>query len=84
VPSTRGFLLKPQQKCPYRGFSPFTGRYCLSINEFEIYIQAYAAIIDYMSYYNNVRIHSSFKYLPPAEYYLAALSGRIGPCIVKV
>lgn len=57
---------------------------CLSINEFETYVQAYIAIMDYMDYYNNVRIHSSLKYLTPAEYYLAALSGRIGPYIVKV
>nr|WP_278335782.1 IS3 family transposase [Petroclostridium xylanilyticum] len=57
---------------------------CLSINEFKTYAQAYIAIVDYMDFYNNVRIHSSLKYLPPAEYYLAALAGSIAPSIVKV
>lgn len=56
----------------------------LSINEFETYAQAYMAIIEYMDYYNNVRIHYSIKYLPPAEYYQAVLSGRIAPSIIKV
>lgn len=57
---------------------------CLSINEFETYTQAYIAVVEYMDFYNNVRIHSSLKYLSPAEYYLAALAGNIGPSIVRV
>lgn len=57
---------------------------CSAIYQFETYIQAYTAIINYMGYYNNVRIHSLLKYLPPAKQYLAALSGKIGPYIVKV
>ncbi|MGI6570693.1 MULTISPECIES: IS3 family transposase [Staphylococcaceae] len=57
---------------------------CLSINEFETYTQAYMAIVDYMDFYSNIRIHSSIKYLPPAEYYLGVIAGNIKPSIVRV
>ncbi len=52
---------------------------CLSINEFE----AYTAIVEYIYYYNNVRIHSSIEYLPPMEYYLGVLAGELEPLVVK-
>lgn len=57
---------------------------CLSSNEFENYAHAYMAIVGYMDYYCNIRIHSSIKYLPPAEYYLAVLAGQIQPSVVRV
>lgn len=57
---------------------------CLSVNEFGTYAHAYMAIIDYMDYYNNVRIHSSIGYLSPVEYYLDVLAGEIKPLAVRV
>ncbi|MDP9729354.1 transposase (plasmid) [Alicyclobacillus sp. TC] len=41
---------------------------CLSRYEFESYEQAYKAVVDFMDYYNNRRLHSSLHYLPPAEF----------------
>jgi putative transposase len=57
---------------------------CLSISEFETYAEAYTAIVEYMYYYNNVRIHSSIEYLPPMEYYLGVLARELEPLVVKV
>jgi putative transposase len=57
---------------------------CLSIDEFETFAHAYMTIVEYMDYYNNVRIHSSIKYLPPVEYYMAVLARKIKPSVVRV
>lgn len=57
---------------------------CLSINEFGTFAHAYMAIVEYMDYYNNIRIHSSLKYLPPVEYYKAILAREIEPSVVRV
>lgn len=57
---------------------------CLSINEFETYAKAFMAVVDFMDFYCNTRIHSSIKYLPPAEYYQGVASGNIKPLMVRV
>jgi len=57
---------------------------CLSVSEFETYAEAYTAIVEYIYYYNNVRIHSSIEYLPPMEYYLGILAGELEPLVVAV
>ena len=41
---------------------------CLSSEEFDTYAQAYKAVVEYMDFYNNRRLHSSLHYLPPAEF----------------
>ncbi|ENH98059.1 transposase [Gracilibacillus halophilus YIM-C55.5] len=42
---------------------------CLLGCEFETYGEAYQAIIDFMDFYNNRRIHSSILDLAPTEFY---------------
>lgn len=42
---------------------------CLARHEFETYAQAYTAVNEYMSYYNNRRRHGPLKNIPPARYY---------------
>ncbi len=42
---------------------------CLSRNEFESYAQGYEAVVEFMDYYNNRRLHSSLHYLPPVEFH---------------
>lgn len=57
---------------------------CLSINEFETYAEAYMAIVDFMDFYCNIRIHSSINYIPPSEYYQGVLEGNIASLVVRV
>jgi putative transposase len=42
---------------------------CLSRHEFQTYNEAYCAVTEYVCFYNDRRIHSSIRDLPPAEYY---------------
>lgn len=42
---------------------------CLSINEFESFAEAYTIVNEFIKLYNTKRIHSSTKYMPPAEFY---------------
>ena len=42
---------------------------CLVRHEFETYAEAYKAVCEYMSYYNNRRRHGSLGNSPPARYY---------------
>lgn len=57
---------------------------CLGINEFESYSKAYMAVLDFMDFYNHIRIHSATEYLPPQEYYSAVADGSIKPTVVRV
>ena len=57
---------------------------CLSINEFETYTEAFLAVVDFMDFYCNLRIHSSIEYLPPAEYFQGVMVGSIEPLVVRV
>ncbi|WCK52538.1 IS3 family transposase [Aneurinibacillus sp. Ricciae_BoGa-3] len=42
---------------------------CLSRHEFQSYKQAYETVVDFMTFYNERRIHSSIKDLAPNEFY---------------
>lgn len=42
---------------------------CLSRYEFASYAEAYQVVDSYIRFYNKIRIHSSTKYLAPAECY---------------
>ncbi|MGG4537567.1 IS3 family transposase [Aneurinibacillus migulanus] len=42
---------------------------CLSRYEFESYKQAYETVVEFMTFYNERRIHSSIKDLAPNEFY---------------
>lgn len=42
---------------------------CLGINEFESFAEAYTIVNEFIKLYNTKRIHSSTKYMPPAEFF---------------
>ncbi len=42
---------------------------CLSMYEFQTYAEAYQAVVEFVTRYNNRRLHSSLHYLPPSEFY---------------
>lgn len=41
---------------------------CLSMGEFGTYAEAYQAVVEFVSRYNNRRLHSSLHYLSPAKF----------------
>lgn len=57
---------------------------CLSRYEFMSYGQAYEICVNYFDYYQNTRIHSSLKYLSPAEFTLKLQTGEIKGKDVKL
>ncbi|MFD1360826.1 IS3 family transposase [Lentibacillus salinarum] len=57
---------------------------CLSGCEFETYGEAYKAIIEFMDFYNNRRIHSSILGLTPKEFYELQKSGKTGIKDIRV
>jgi len=57
---------------------------CFSRYEFESYAEAYEVVKENDEYYNNVRIHSSLRYLSPLEYYKGCMEGLIKPIPVRV
>lgn len=58
---------------------------CLSRHEFETYSQAYEAVVDFMDYYNNRRLHSSLNYLSPVEFHKEhSVTGMMPKTKVKV
>lgn len=42
---------------------------CLRLHEFDTFAEAYQTTTEFMSYYNEVRLHSSIGYKPPQEYH---------------
>lgn len=57
---------------------------CMSINNFSNYMQAYIAILGYIEYYNNVRIHSALDYYSPNEYSQMLKEGKIKNMVCSV
>lgn len=47
---------------------------CLGLFEFENYEEAYREVMEFMFYYNNVRIHSAIGYQAPMEYHEKIMS----------
>jgi putative transposase len=52
---------------------------CLSRYEFQTYEEAYRAVVEYMEYYNNRRIHSSLHYLSPKTFYQQYIENGLMP-----
>lgn len=57
---------------------------CLSKKSFRNYTEAYLAIIAFIDYYNNIRIHSSIKYLSPTEYHEKLVNNNIRRVVMKL
>lgn len=50
---------------------------CIGVYEFESYKDAYAEISRFMKRYNNLRLHSSLKYMAPNEFYMLNVGKEI-------
>jgi transposase InsO family protein len=57
---------------------------CLSRYEFRNYCEAYNAVVQFVEFYNNRRIHGSIYGLSPMEYYKGVISNTIKPLKIKV
>ncbi|WP_259372347.1 IS3 family transposase [Neomoorella thermoacetica] len=52
---------------------------CLSMGEFGTYAEAYQAVVEFVSRYNNRRLHSSLHYLSPAKFYRRHIETGLQP-----
>jgi len=57
---------------------------CLSRHEFASYAEAYSTVVDFIPSYNENRIHSATKYLPPLECYQLLKNNHIELKPVKI
>lgn len=57
---------------------------CLSDHELKTYGEAYQAIMEFMDFYNNRRIHSSILDLTPMEFYELQKGGKTGIKDIRV
>lgn len=57
---------------------------CFGRHEFRTFAEAYVAVVDYIDYYNNRRLHGSLGYRPPAEYHKAITSSHEKPSPIKL
>ena len=56
----------------------------LSAAEFENYQAAYAVVTEYISFYNQRRIHGSLYDLAPEQFIRAITNHEVKPFVVKV
>ena len=59
----------PNSNAHIEAFHSILEEDCLSLHEFYTFAEAYQTITEFMSYYNEVRLHSSIDYKPPQEYH---------------
>ncbi|WP_412523892.1 integrase core domain-containing protein [Clostridium sp. JS66] len=53
-------------------------------NEFQTYIEAYKIVNELMIFYNERRLHSSLKYMPPREFYALYLEEHLEKFFIKI
>lgn len=74
----------PNKNAHIESFHAILEGECLSRYEFNSFAEAYETVDKFMRSYNNVRIHSSIKYLAPAECYQMLKENRLELKPVKV
>jgi putative transposase len=52
--------------------------------EFGSFEEVYEAVVRFITYYNNRRLHSSLKYMPPNKAYLLIKSGALELEVINV
>ena len=57
---------------------------CFKINEFQTYAEAYKIVNDFMNFYNERRLHSSLRYMPPREFYTLYLGEHLEKISIKI
>jgi len=59
----------PNSNAHIEAFHSILEEDCISLHEFKTFKEAYQTITEFMSFYNEVRLHSSIGYKPPQEYH---------------
>ena len=67
----------PNSNAHIEAFHSILEEDCLSLNDFDAFAKAYQTIAEFISYYNEVRLHSSIDYKPPQEYHDEIMSNTI-------
>ena len=57
---------------------------CFKINEFQTYAETYKIVNTFMSFYNERRLHSSLKYMPPREFYTLYFGEHVEKICIKI
>lgn len=57
---------------------------CLRRSEFETFAEAHQAVMEYINFYNERRIHGSLYDLSPHQFREAVRDGRVKPLVVKL
>lgn len=57
---------------------------CFKINEFQNYAEAYKIVNKFMTFYNERRLHSSLRYMPPREFYTLYLGEHLEKISIKI
>lgn len=74
----------PNLNAHIESFNAILEEECLSRYEFASYAEAYAIVADFIRFYNETRIHSATKYLPPLECYQLLKNNQVELKPVKV
>lgn len=74
----------PNKNAHIEAFNAILEEECLSRQEFTSYAEAYATVADFIRFYNDSRIHSATKYLPPLDCYQLIKNKRLELKPVKV
>ncbi|WP_081578670.1 integrase core domain-containing protein [Thermacetogenium phaeum] len=74
----------PNLNAHIESFNAILEEECLSRHEFASYAEAYATVVDFIRFYNETRIHSATKYLPPLECYQLLKNNQVELKPVKV
>jgi putative transposase len=69
----------PNMNAHIESFHRWFEEECLARNEFQTYEEAYRAVVEYMEYYNNRRIHSSLHYLSPKSFHHEHMENGLMP-----
>lgn len=74
----------PNKNAHIESFHSILELECLAMHEFKSFAHAYAVVSSFMKFYNDVRIHSSTKFMAPREYSKAIMSKSIIGEVVNV
>lgn len=66
----------PNKNAHIEAFHALLQDECLSRYEFQTFTEAYIAVVEYIDYYNNRRIHGRLGYRTPVEYHDAITSNQ--------
>lgn len=74
----------PNKNAHIEAFNSILEDECFSRHEFKSFTEAYLAVVEFMDYYNNRRLHGSLGDVPPAEYHEACISNTARATVIKL